>query len=147
MALIALGSSLTLFILSFSSGEDGEGRRLATLRGRRGLESEHIMDSQEWRRRTAHLFSVSLALVFISMDLINLLHMGVSECKKRTSNMSLVFVTVRFIAIVFVATVSQWLDDPETLAAIGAGVAIIQVVLRLIGYIFFGHNHKKGGAC
>jgi hypothetical protein len=146
-ALVALGAAYTLFVLEFSYEDsrrlEWEERSLAG-----GNESKY--DAAERQQRSAHLFSASLTIVFFSLEALSALHVGIQNSKKRcvsqkTHQMNVKGVIVLIFrggVIAFVATLSQWVTDAEKLAEIGLGVTVSQILLRLLGTMYFpDHVH------
>jgi hypothetical protein len=146
-SLIGLGAAFTLFVLSFSWAKEGDGNDHRRLAGGGG--TPYPVD--EMKQRAAHMFSISLSMIFLMLDAISFLHLGFEHSKKRCYckknnkyNFKGVFlVTIRFGIVPFVATLSQWITDPEVLAGAGLGLTLFQVVLRKLGekYMNEGMEH------
>jgi hypothetical protein len=122
----------------------------------------------ERKENNAHLFCGAMAVVFFCMDTIVLSHVGikkeVSRCKfkdrvctttgKHTTQYNykgIVLVTFRCSITIFMATLSQWISDPQYLAQIGLAAVVCQLINRFLGDIFFpdaGHfgavHHHEG---
>jgi hypothetical protein len=96
---------------------------------------------------------MSLALVYVSMDLLSFLHVGWEESKARcycqvSRSMkwsAATLVVLRAVLVAFVATLCLWISDPQTLAGAGLGATILQVVLRKLGakYLAEGKRQKE----
>mmetsp|Transcript_25014 Transcript_25014/g.70210 ORF Transcript_25014/g.70210 Transcript_25014/m.70210 type:complete len:631 (-) Transcript_25014:114-2006(-) len=145
LALIALGAGLTIFVLDFSYNSNRrlelEGTAERFLAG--GGESKY--DQDELRTRGARLFSGSLAIIFLSLDAMSLLHVGIESSKKRcvcrsTKKKNLkgyTLILFRFGTIVAAATLGEWLSDVAQLAEAGLAITMFQIFLRLLGNKYF----------
>lgn len=147
-ALIALGAAFTLFIMSFTSqGTNAYGERLLAA-GDDGSVSEYAL--QQLEQQAANLYSVSLALLFFSLDGMSLMNVGVRDgwnrCRGPKSHAYNVtgigLVMLRAGLILICATLSQWCTDPEILVGIGLGVTISQILLRKLGETYL--NESRG---
>jgi hypothetical protein len=157
-SLVALGVALTLFVLSFSSSSDSDyqdddpHRRTLFDNARRlaGGGAVAYYPADELEQRTARVFSISLALVYISMDLLSFLHVGWEESKLRcycqvsrsTKWSGVTLVVLRAALVTFVATLCLWISDPQTLAGAGLGATILQVVLRKLGAKYLSEEKR-----
>jgi hypothetical protein len=147
-SLIALGAAFTLFLLSFalvvvdqedSNGGDDDHRRRWLAGG-----SDSPYSPQEMEQRAAHIFSIALALIFFTLDAMSVMHVGLEHSKKRcyckktktTNSKGILLVFIRLGILVFVATLSQWITNPETLAGAGLGLTLFQCILRTLGEWF-----------
>ena len=158
MALVALGAAFTLFVIEFSYKEEEEGyddhrlRRLVVnpLNGSRMLAGGGAprYDKEERQQRLAHLFSMSLSLIFFSLDVMSILHVGLKNGKDRCvcehthkkNTKGIFLVMFRGAMILFIATLSQWTTSPQVLAGIGLGVTFVQLGARKLGAILFPTN-------
>jgi hypothetical protein len=163
LALVSLGSAFTIFLTVFSS-EEVEDDATSCRRWLAG-DAETVVDGPLCRRwlagggeakydadtlkeRAAHLFSGSLVIIFFCLDCMTILHLGVKEsqercvCKnsKKKNGKGLFLICLRVGLIVFCATLSQWLTEPEDLAGIGVACVLGQLVLRKLGGMFLSHN-------
>lgn len=124
----------------------------------------------ERAQNSAHLFCGAMAIVFFCMDTIVLSHVGlkkeVSRCRfkdafctetgkhsKQYNYKGIFLVLYRCSITVFIATLSQWVTDPEYLAEIGLAAVVAQLINRFLGDIFFPdaghfgdhhHHHHEG---
>jgi hypothetical protein len=146
VSLIALGAAFTIFVLDFSYDDIGESRRLMMLEGRLltgGGESKYAQE--DLRQMAAHVFSAALSVVFFSLDFMSLLHLGEEHSKercycastKKKNYKGYFLLLVRGGFLCFVATLSQWITDPETLAEIGLASVSFQILIRVLGAIIF----------
>jgi hypothetical protein len=149
-SLVALGAVYTLFVLSFSASNDSHRRTTLLLLEAEGTErvlaaggaSPYPPDEME--QRAAHMFSMALATIFLTLDGMSVMHVGFKHgahrcyCDKQKSyNLKGVFlVLIRFCIVAFVATLSQWITDPEVLSGIGLGITLFQVLLRRLGEMY-----------
>ena len=151
-ALIALGAAFTLFVLDFTKQDS---RRLEAeipeqdarfLAG--GGESKYEPD--ELRQRAAHLFSASLSVIYFSLDMIGVLHVGIQSGKEKcvckethTKNYKGIFMLLfRACFLAFVATLSQWTDDPQELAGLGLASVVLEITSRFINERVFSRWDK-----
>lgn len=141
-ALIALGASYKMFLYEFTRkyGYDGD-RRLGGGGGEEGEESSG--EYQEIRQQhAANLFSGSIAAVLVCLDLKQMLHKGLPEMKRIAEKVSrtkvVVFVLLKFLLVVFLATLCLYQNDPHVMAFCGLGAIIFQELLK---NIFF----RRGG--
>jgi hypothetical protein len=154
-SLVALGVALTLFVLSFSSSsdsahDDDPHRRTLFDDTRRLAGGVVAYPAEEMEQRAAHVFSISLALVYVSMDLLSFLHVGWEESKLRcycqvsrsTKWSGVTLVVLRAALVTFVATLCLWISDPQTLAGAGLGATILQVVLRKLGAKYLSEEKR-----
>jgi hypothetical protein len=161
-SLIALGSAYTLFVQSFSyamtdyeeddaaaAADDGHSRRMTaptTSEGRHlaaGAGSgDMAFPPKEMIQRAAYMFSASLAMVFLCMDAMSLMHIGwersQDRCycpKARIANMAGIgLIGVRIVLIGFCATLGIWCStNLEVLSGTGLVVTIVQLMLRRLG--------------
>jgi hypothetical protein len=159
-SLIALGSSFTLFVRSFSVDDptdgfnDGKGsgtdadKDNSSHRALAGGGSTAYPLS-ELRRRGAIIFSTSLALVFLSMDVMSLMHVGFKHgqyrcyCKKSKSynKMGIILVITRAGLIGFAASLA-WVigsdneDDVVALTGSAFAITFVQLFMRHLGEKF-----------
>ena len=151
-ALVALGAGykMLLYEYVYDAKDDGsDHRRLSSnllLRLLAGSdESGSQFSAEERQQRTAHIFCGSLALVWFCLDGMVVIHKGLKDnlgrCRCEQSGglkwTSVLFTLARVGLIVFMATLSQYITEPETLAFLGLVGIIAQIVLRLIGSSIF----------
>jgi hypothetical protein len=118
-------------------------------------------NGDEKKQMAAHLFSVSLGLVFLCLDAMNIAHTGlkkqVRKCEKEKTcpttgdtkmqyNLKgILFALIPRVGLmIFTFTLSQWQTKPLRLAEIGCGVVACQLANRILGNIFFPddrHHH------
>lgn len=104
----------------------------------------------ERRQRIADFFCISMAIVWLCLDLMILTHLGVEDnigrCKcQRTGSfryISAVLVLARIAMIGFIATLSRYVTQPETLAFVGLLGILVQVSLRVAGTTIFGRQFE-----
>jgi hypothetical protein len=156
-ALIALGAAFTLFILEFSYDDySGDNHRRVVLGGRwlaGGGAPKY--DAEERQRRMGHVFSISLAVIFLALDVMSICHVGFENGKHKcvcsetkTRNVKgMILVVFRVGVIAFTATLSQWITSQKTLAGTGVALTILQIMLRYIGSVLFpsGQVHAFDG--
>jgi len=140
MALIAFGVSYKIFLSSVlvgSSAGDGYGSRM--------LAPAPVVSNEA----SSILFSVSLTLVLVSLEVMLCTHKGVKKTYMRLfRDMScwelhwpLVIISVFKIAVVlFTATLSLWNTDPTLITICGFFVVTAMAVTRIIGWGFVYHE-------
>lgn len=163
-ALIALGAAVTLFVMSFSyesisdAKEEEEEEEEPSDHFRRILAGGSdgagttLQELETLERHAAHLFSASLAVTFFTLDSMAVMNVGFHNgwlrchCQKtsRYNTKGITLVLLRVGCIVFVATLSQWKTDPESLAGIGLGVTIGQIILRKLGIKYLNKKLEDG---
>ena len=182
-ALIALGAAFTLFVLSFSYtisiidedaindleqhfrilssdqlGIPTAAAMMMTGRALSGSSSDGAMsislnDYAKLEQQAAHMFSIAMAITFLSLDGMSVMHIGFGKCRQRLggyckesqatydyNTKGILLLALRVGTIVFVATLSQWKTDPEGLAVIGLLLTIVQTVLRRMGITYLNKN-------
>jgi hypothetical protein len=156
-SLVSLGAAYTLFVLSFSTTSGDSHRRLSLAlfpaedvgEGLAATTEQRVLAGggatlyppAEMEQRAAHMFSIALALVFFTLDGMSIMHVGFKHGQHRcyfdkTKSFNLIgvfLVLIRVGIVAFVATLSQWITDPEVLSTIGLGVTLSQVLLRRLG--------------
>jgi len=162
LALVALGAAFTIFLLFFST-DTGRRLELEPPTSQRFLAggSESKYDQYELRERGAHLFSISLAIIFFSLDVTSLLHIGLEDSRKRCvcreskkkNTKGYLLLLTRAVVIVVAATLSFWLEEVEQLTEAGMVLCLLQITLRVLGNKYFpepaarghGHGHDHEG--
>jgi hypothetical protein len=161
-SLIALGGAFTIFVLDFSHDDDDEDESRRLMLEERFLAgggvSKYAQD--DLRQMAAHVFSAALTLVFFSLDFMSVLHVGKQHSRercycsvtKKKNYKGYFLLIIRGGFICFVATLSQWVTDPEALAEIGLVSVAFQICMRVLGAIIFpsqvhavttdDHGHK-----
>jgi hypothetical protein len=152
MSLIILGASYKMLLFEFVYMEDEVTRRRSLLfhgLDQRGLSSGASaalrFTPEDRQERIAHFFSGSLALIFFCLDAMSLAHRGLSaswkrceRCENKTKQFLAFFLVVsRTALLLFIATLSQFETDPNTLAMIGLFTILAQLCLRFVGYYVF----------
>jgi hypothetical protein len=166
-ALVSLGAAFTIFLTVFAN-EEGDDDAASCLRWlaetdaqaeseivnyplcRRWLAvgGEAKFDADTLKERAAHLFSGSLAMIFFSLDCMTILHLGIKEsqercvCKetRKKNSKGMVLLVLRIGLIVFCATLSQWMTEPQDLAGIGVACVLGQLLLRKLGGVYLSPN-------
>lgn len=157
-ALIAMGAAFTLLVLSFTEDEDEYRRQLELVSGdlgdlspgkdlRRLAGGTSVYSPEDLEQRAANLFSISLSLVFFSLDGMSLMHLGfdhaVERCRDKTKStniMGTILLGVRIGLIVLVATLSQWETRAQVLAVLGLAITFGQILLRTLGTKYLNKN-------
>lgn len=141
LALVVLGAAFTFFLL-FS---EEEGRRRL---GERSLAVSNALESDV--QAAAHLFGGTLAVIFFSLDVMTLLHLGKEQCQKRLKGRKnfkgMAVVAIRIGLIVFTATLSQWLTEPTDLAVVGLFCVLAQLSMRKFGSMYLSHKQIRAVA-
>jgi hypothetical protein len=133
LALVTLSASFSFFVLFSDDSNDREllERRLAT-----------EVDEGSVRREAANLFSGALAVIFLSLDVMNLLHLGTEEILKRSVVENKVKIAAIFACamrvgvIVFTGTISQWTENPKHITMTGLLCVIGELTMRKFGLIY-----------
>eukprot|EP00934_Nitzschia_sp_Nitz4_P007984 Nitzschia sp. Nitz4//scaffold8_size234185//202587//204558//NITZ4_001296-RA/size234185-processed-gene-0.405-mRNA-1//-1//CDS//3329559923//7974//frame0 len=105
--------------------------------------SEPMYDTDERQQRIAHFFSASMAVVWFCLDLMIINHKGIPDNLKRCQRahlkkLSFLLIALRIGLVVFIATISQYATEPSLLAFVGLMGISAQVLLRIVGSLFFG---------
>jgi hypothetical protein len=143
-ALISLGAALTLFLLSFTFEESGDHRLLQEMFMMQPRQlaggGAPMYPPDEMEMRAANLFSISLTIVLFSLDVMSFCHVGWAESKERCKRqnaslkiMSRVVLITRCGLLLFAATLSQWIYDPDKLSELGLGIVLAQICMRMMG--------------
>ena len=131
-ALVCLGAAFTFFLNHYAT-KHGSHRLLAG-----GDDDGGDME----RERSALLFCVSLAVIFLCLDGMTVLHIGLDDISSRLRshgkrNVKGITVLVLRLAIIpFTATLSVWETDPGRLSMIALLCVLAQLVLRKFGNMF-----------
>jgi len=150
MALVAIGASYKL-LLTEHIYDDGysEDFMYGLSRQRRSLGGDD-MSPEERRKRIAVLFTASLTVAFVVLDLMILCHKGIKENWYRIMSGKGVTVTlVRMGLDAFTATLSLYVTEPQTVSVAGLVVIMLQVAVRVAGSIIFPMEkieRKDGGS-
>eukprot|EP00980_Cylindrotheca_fusiformis_P029908 scaffold24027_cov132-Cylindrotheca_fusiformis.AAC.3 len=169
-ALIVLGTSYKMILYEYVyEYESSDAHRLLVEEHHSVWEDEHvppsgrylassgppILDTADRRQRVAHFFCISMALVWLCLDVMLLAHKGFDHNVKRCSEtktmkkiFSLSMAVMRTALIVVAATLSQYVTDPGLLAFLGLIGIILQVMLRVAGsFVFDQENEFEIAAC
>lgn len=155
-ALISMGAAFTLLIMEYTyAGEvDGDGDHRRFLAGGGGGSNYDPKDRQQ---RIAHLFCWSLTTIWLCLDIMTLLHLGIKDSHNRcqcehtkTFNVKgIILVMCRVGLLVFMATLSQYETDPENLALLGLMGVVLQLAFRKLGTMYLSadqvHALEKDG--
>ena len=145
-ALVLLGVSYKMMLYEFVYESSNSGRLLIEVpRWLAGGEGVLQYDTDDRQQRVAHFFCGSMATVWFCLDVMMIVHRGidtnVSRCTcSRTKKMKLtglLLIFVRAGLIVLIATLSQYVRDPEVLALIGLSATFSQLILRIFSSIVF----------
>jgi hypothetical protein len=160
-ALIVLGTCYKMFMFEFEymevsnnyDSEEGSSHRrmlfqalLFSPQQQRalagGTSAALSFSTQERQERIAHFFSGSLAVVWLSLDLMILAHRGLKDNLERSQESrslrlgAFAMVCLRVGLILFAATLSQYISDPTKLSFLGMAGMIGQLLLRAGGTFF-----------
>jgi len=147
-ALLAVGVGFKLFLYQIQKGDpnkkvdegyEGDHRLLAG-----GKADPCGLPFENRKYNTAVLFSVSLGIVFATLDFMMWAHVGKKKLLGRTRTedgkpnlKKWFFVLIPREAItIFTLTLYIWQTDPETLSWIGVGVVFGEWLTRILGNIF-----------
>jgi hypothetical protein len=151
IALVVLGAAYKMFLYevvhaSHSSSSGGRFRLLGDVMSRwlTSTDGGSSLPTAVRQQNIAHLFSGSMAIVWLCLDVMILAHKGIGANVHRAVACTLVwrattllFVLVRLGLIVFFATLSQYETRPTRLAAIGCAGVVLQFVSRAVGSVVF----------
>ena len=138
----------------YGGGDDDSHRRGRMLfgdlgRALAGADDAVVGYDPDRRQAIAHFFCGSMAIVWFCSDLMITIHRGLKDnlgrCRfeqegstKKVLGLCLVLIRVGLIA--FIATLSQYVTEPDFLAFIGLMGILTQVALRYIGSIIFDEH-------
>ena len=125
---------------SYGGSYGSENRLLASSAG-----ATDTYTTKERQQRIANLFCFALAAVFLFLDVLTIAHSGFSalsnrcHCKEGNFQMKgfALVVFSRIVIIIFLATLSQYISDPELIVLIGFGTIVMQVTVRFLGRVYF----------
>lgn len=109
-------------------------------------------DKDDRLQRVANLFCGSMALIYLLCDLMVIIHKGIAEhlqqCKEKPTSklaklLGIPLFLIRVGLIVFMATLSQYLTEPSTMAFIGLLGAVVQVILRIVGSTLYRDDSEE----
>lgn len=157
-SLIALGSSFTLLVRSSSADEASRAREDDNASGRyRSLATGEstVYPLLEMRRRGTYIFAISLALVFLSLDVMSLTHVGFKHSRRRCyckeskwyNKIGIALVVARVGLIGLTGSLAWIIDgnsDDDVVALTGTGFAItlVQLGMRHLGETFLSEADK-----
>ena len=107
------------------------------------------MDNDTKRQKASNVFSYALAAIFLCLDLLSIVHLGIKESKhrlisshgqKKVYYKGLLFVFLRPCLIIFAATLGLWDTNPMELTIIGFFCVLAQLTLRKIGSKYMTHK-------
>jgi len=159
-ALIVLGTSYKMILYEFVYAHDaGDTHRLLHEVGYTSKEiledpSVHrflasagppIDDTEVRQQHVAHFFCISMAIVWLCLDVMLLAHKGIEfnlkRCERRSNKrqkfFSIGMALIRGSLIVFFGTMSFYITEPTLLAFLGLLGIIVQVGLRVAGSAAF----------
>lgn len=168
-SLIIVGVSYKMILTEYTYMSSYQSSAYVSTSGRRSLfmsdrdlasSSSSAYTMEERRQRMSNFFCYGLATVFLCLDLMTLVHKGIKasmnrcHCAKmgRLRYEGLVAVVgFRLGGIVFTASACSYVTEPGSVAVVGLGSIIFQVLIRLYGSVFFpgdeehedhgGHDH------
>jgi hypothetical protein len=157
-ALILLGVSYKMFLFEYVYGDAGSRRTLIqegegahrmlfdVPRGLAGGDSSALeYDTADRQQRIANFFCGCLAVVWLCIDVMLIVHRGLKDnigrckCKHthKTKLVGVVLILLRVGLIAFIATLSLYVTDPLLLPVIGLCGIFAQLVLRAISNVVF----------
>jgi hypothetical protein len=148
-ALIVLGTAYKMLLYEYVYETEDSGKRMLfpvfsrLLAGSSGADGRFTLEDR--RQKIAHLFCASMAIIWFCSDVMTLAHRGLKDnlgrCRIGTSGAlryaSVTFFLVRVGLIVFIATLSQYVTEPDVLAVLGLLGILCQVALRFVGSFIF----------
>jgi hypothetical protein len=157
LGLVSLGAAYTFFLteseeqsanlayvntyIPDTTNQTGTRRRL--------VEASTFDDTEKFYKNIAKLFCISLALVFTSLDLMTLCHLGFEESKERCycriskqrNVKGFLLIATRICLILFTGTMDLWVQDIQTLSIAGLILVVAQLMLRKLGSYYL---RKRG---
>ncbi len=136
----------------YESSSSNYGRFLA------GSDDEASMSDEERRQRIATFFCVGLGVSFLTLDWMSVAHVGIKAIHDRFYNEKGAFARAvalslnisRGLIAAFIFTTFLHTTKPNLVALYGLLAIFLQVVVRLVGYVFFppeeslhGHKHSS----
>ena len=139
-SLVTLGATFTIFLTFFLMSSPD--RRLA---------GASFLDPNQHLSRAGHLFSASLTTVFVCLDAMNILHIGVQESSARChcsagkgkNVKGILIVAAKGVLTITTATLSQWLHQPEEFACAGVVCVMMQLLLRRLGVSYLRRSRSN----
>jgi len=146
LALVGLGAAFTFFLESFAYTRYP--LALQDEPDSRWLAGDTGADSAAGLGNATYLFSGSLAVIFFSLDIMTVLHLGRNEAKgrcvcartKKKNKKGIALIACRVALLIFTATSGVWEKRPEYLVVIGLLCVLLQLSLRKIGGWYLGKN-------
>ena len=167
-ALVAVGVSFKMLLYEYIYQESGGYKLRKLLQVLRDSAMRHLAggggpkySTDERQQRVANFFCGSMAIAWVSLDLMILTHQGLRnnvhrcECQitKKISKLGVLFAIIRAGLIAFIASLSQYVQKPELIAIIGMVAIIVQVSTRVLGDLIYpkakvaadhGHGAEAG---
>jgi len=154
-ALVAVGVSFKMLLYEHLYEDKGDYRlrrllqyfkdaAIRNLAGAGGGKASQFT-TDERKQRVADFFCGSLAIAWICLDLIILTHQGIrnnaNRCKlQRTKKISIIGISLAFVRvslIAFMASLSQYVTEPQSVAIIATCAIIAQVITRFLGDLIY----------
>lgn len=160
-ALIVLGTSYKMILYEFVFAHDaGEAHRLlqdagysaeeiaqdADLHRYLASSGPPIDDIEVRQQHVAHYFCISMAIVWLCLDVMLVAHKGIafnvkrcsdSRCNKGQQSLAIGMVVIRGSLILFFGTMGFYISEPTLLSFLGLLGIIVQIGLRLGGSAAF----------
>lgn len=136
--LVALGAAYTVFLTNSENVDEYSGRRLAGEEKSGGLSREELLEN------AAKIFCFVLASLFLCLDVMEVLHVGLKDGRgrcvykdtKKKNYTGILLLCLRCMVIAFTATLPLWVTEPEIISPVGAVLVVVQLVLRKLGAIY-----------
>ena len=153
-ALIVVGVSFKLFLFEF--GYDEPERRLQrvdyldTSRMLAGDSGDAYLSTEQRRQNIANLFCGGLAVAWVCLDTMTLLHFGFGGIQritcprtKKTKLKAVALLVARAVLLCFVALLGRFETNPDRLAVWSLVAVVLQLVLRQIGGMYFSNEEHN----
>ena len=106
---------------------------------------------EERRRRIAIFFCLGIGISFLTLDLMTIAHKGLNEIHDRYFNtenvrsrvMGFILIALRAAVVFFICTCFFYISEPEQVALSGLISILLQVILRLVGFVYFPPKKSK----
>lgn len=151
-ALVSVGVSFKMLLYEYIYQESGGYKLRRLIQLLRDSAMRHLAggggpkySTDERQQRVANIFCGSLAIAWVCLDLMILTHQGLRnnvrrcECQitKRVSKVGVFFAFIRVGLVAFIASLSQYVQQPELIAIIGMVTIIAQVFTRVFGDMIY----------
>jgi hypothetical protein len=167
LGLVSLGAAYTFFLLEADNdsvvteaADDNEARYLVQQQQQillnegsnesRWLAAASTDSNDNDDNQIARLYCITLALIFASLDLMTICHLGIKECedrcycpKTRYNIKGYILICCRVALILITATMDQWEQNVRNLSIAGLLLVLAQLALRKLGAMYLGKRRQQ----